>query len=115
VDQVDSWVFCGLFWERSDGTGALRRIRRDKSWSKQQEQDKMQKAALGQSEGSEGEREKGRGGGARKRTSSDRSDGMGGRSIMKGSPQWLLGGLGGANPCVVSSRACSHRGTHCQL
>jgi hypothetical protein len=58
-------------------------------------------AALGQSEGSEGrEREKGEVE-ARKRTSSDR-DGMGGRSIMKGGPQWLLDGLGGANPCVVS-------------
>jgi hypothetical protein len=47
-------LFAALLGERSDGTGALRRIRRDKSWSKQQEQDKMQKAALGQSEGSEG-------------------------------------------------------------
>jgi hypothetical protein len=79
-------------------------IRRDKSWSKQQEQDKMQKAALGQSEGSEGEREEnGRDGGARKRTSSDRSDGMGGRSIMKGGLQWLWVGLA-PHPCASGSR-----------
>jgi hypothetical protein len=111
MNQADSWVLCGLFWqERSGGTGALRGIRRDKSWSKQQEQDKMQKAALGQSEGSEGERKRGKGrdGGARKRTSSDRSDGMGGRSIMKGGAQWLWVGLARI-PALV--QRCSHRGT----
>jgi hypothetical protein len=64
----------------------------------------MQKAALGQSEGSEGEREEnGRDGGARKRTSSDRSDGMGGRSIMKGGLQWLWVGLA-PHPCASGSR-----------
>jgi hypothetical protein len=47
-------------WRGATGLARSLGLIGDKSWSKQQEQDKMQKAALGQSEGSEGEREKAR-------------------------------------------------------
>lgn len=55
-----SWILNRLFVEGATGLARSLGLIGDKSWSKQQEQDKMQKAALRQSEGSEGEREKAR-------------------------------------------------------
>jgi hypothetical protein len=108
MKQADSWVLCGLFWQRGAAvlarSGGLIGI---KAGPNNRSRIRCRKLHWGRAKGAR-ERGKGRDGGARKRTSSDRSDGMGGRSIMKGGAQWLWVGLARI-PALV--QRCSHRGT----